>query len=41
MEIANQYGMNFVDQPITILNLMGTNQVIEERSNEDEGLTSS
>lgn len=33
--------MNFVDQPISLLNLMNTNQVIEERSNEDEGQTSS
>ena len=38
---ANEYGMNYVDQPISLLNLLNTNQVIEERSNEDEGQTSS
>lgn len=38
---TNEYGMNYVDQPISLLNLMNTNQVIEERSNEDEGQTSS
>ena len=31
----------FVDQPINLLSLMNTNHVIEERSNEDGGQSSS